>query len=389
MSTTPAAGKMRLLFVLENYFPNVGGVEILFKNLAERLAEKGHHITIITTQLSPEHPHEEQAGNLRILRYNFHNRYLFTLLAVFPVWRHAKNCDLIHTTSYNAALPAFLGAWLRRKKTIVTFHEVWGDLWFRLPFMSGFGSRVHWLFEQMLLWLPFGKFVGVSHFTAGALRAAGVPPGKVCAILNGIDYQDFAKQKNSTDSTLSAVSTLPKTAFTYTFFGRLGVSKGLDILLEAAQVFQQKHPGARLQLIVPTTPAPMFDWLKKRLAELGLENQTALRHHLSFEELKTALAASDCVAIPSLSEGFCFAAVESMALGVPIVSSGLGALAEVIGGRYVEMEGHSTEALVRALEKAKAGKWTVAPLKKFELEKTVESYLELYQKLTFGSPLHG
>ena len=38
---------MKILFVIENYPPHIGGVEALFKNLAEGLAKK-HEVTIIT-----------------------------------------------------------------------------------------------------------------------------------------------------------------------------------------------------------------------------------------------------------------------------------------------------------------------------------------------------
>jgi len=131
---------MRILFVLENYYPNVGGVETLFKNLIEQLAEKGHQVKLITTQLNPEDPLEEKIGNIHIYRYPFRNRYIFTFFGVFPIYKLAKDCDLIHTTSYNAGVPAWLGAKLRRKKVVITFHEVWGKLWFDLPFMN---KKIH------------------------------------------------------------------------------------------------------------------------------------------------------------------------------------------------------------------------------------------------------
>lgn len=374
MNPPAARSKLHILFVLENYFPNVGGVEILFKSLAGKLSDQGHQITIVTTRLSPEHPKEEVLGNIQILRYNFRNRYLFTLLAAWPVWRLAKQCDLVHTTSYNAALPAFIGAWLRGKKVIVTFHEVWDKLWFNLPHMSRIGARLHWLFEQMLLRLPVHRFVGVSQTTSDALMAAGVSPKKIATILNGIDYQDFTNKKNESGKGGSE-------HFTYTFFGRLGVSKGLDILLEASQFFLKKHPEGRLRLIVPSTPPNMFRWLRNRVHELKIESQVELLHHLPFEELKSKLVDSDGVVIPSLSEGFCFAAVESMALDVPIISSGKGALAEVIGGRHLVMNNYSAKALADALELAKAGEWQTVPKQKFELETTVSNYLQLYREL--------
>ena len=42
---------MKILFVLENYIPHIGGVEVVFKNLAEGLVKLGHDVFLITHRL--------------------------------------------------------------------------------------------------------------------------------------------------------------------------------------------------------------------------------------------------------------------------------------------------------------------------------------------------
>ena len=121
---------MKIVYVLENYYPNIGGVETLFKSLIESLANEGHQITIITSRITPDSPLKEKKGNIQIVRMPFNNRYLFTFLGIFYILPYAKKCDLIHTTSYNAGIPAFFAGKLFGKKIIITFHEVWADLWF-------------------------------------------------------------------------------------------------------------------------------------------------------------------------------------------------------------------------------------------------------------------
>ena len=39
---------MKILFVLENFYPNIGGVETLFKSLTEQLVREGHEVMVIT-----------------------------------------------------------------------------------------------------------------------------------------------------------------------------------------------------------------------------------------------------------------------------------------------------------------------------------------------------
>ncbi len=367
---------MKILFVLENYFPKIGGVETLFKTLIQELAQdEENQITVITSNAGADVPKKEQQGNISIIRLNIWNRYLFTFLALWPVLRQSGKHDLIHTTSYNAALPAFLGALLGRKKVIITFHEVWGDLWFSLPYMSRLGRYGHYLFEQLLLRFSFTRFIAVSESTAEGLRQAGVPSEKVTLIYNGINYDEFAGVIPAERS-----RTL-KNHFIYTYFGRLGVSKGLDILLEAAETLKLSAPDSRLQLIIPTEPAAFYQQIISIIEEKDLKDYIILKHHLPFEELKATLCDSDCVVIPSYSEGFCFAAVEAIALGVAIISSDQAALKEVVCGRFLKMKRLDSPSLVAAIHQAKKGEWEVSPIQHYELSNTLRQYLALYTEV--------
>ena len=362
---------MKILFVLENYYPHIGGVETLFKKLAEALAKENYEVVVLTTLKNTEDKRLEKNENITVHRKKYFNRYFFTFFAFFAAFRLSKSCDLIHTTSYNAALPAWLAGKLRRKKVIITFHEVWGDLWFQLPFMSKFGARLHYLFEQMLVRLQFYKFVGVSKFTHQALIDNGVDQEYATMIYNGIDYAEFRQNTHST----------PLDQFTFTFFGRLGMSKGIEIYLQAIKEVT-KHPiTAKFKLIIPTQPAPFLQEINELIDQLQIRDRLIVKHNLPFQTLKKEIAESNAIVIPSYSEGFCFAAVETMAIGTPIISSGKGALAEVISGKYLELESLDAVSLAQSMEKALNGEWSESPLKKFYLKDTVDNYISLYRTI--------
>lgn len=359
---------MKILFVLENYYPHIGGVETLFKNLAEALSKEKHEVVILTTLKNASDTRVEKLDNITVYRKNYFNRYFFTFFAFFAAFRLSKSCDLIHTTSYNAALPAWLAGKIRGKKVIITFHEVWGDLWFQLPFMSKFGARLHHLFEQMLVRLHFYKFVGVSQFTRQALVENGVHPNHAVMIYNGIDYAEFAHDNHRPN----------QEQFTFTFFGRLGMSKGIEIYLQAIQLLPDVSVSVRFQLIIPTEPTPFLREINTIIEQLGIRERLTIKHNLPFGELKKEIANSSAIVIPSYSEGFCFAAVESMAIGTPIISSGKGALAEVISGKHLELDKLDAKSLALTMQKALQGKWKETPLQKFNLNDTVDNYLSLY-----------
>lgn len=384
---------MKILWVLENYHPLIGGVETLFKSLEARLCQQGHQLIILTGNPGKSVPRTETGENYQVIRMPFRNRYLFTFFAFPWVWWHARNVDLVHTSSYNAGLPAFLGAKLRRKKVIITFHEAWGKLWFQLPFISKAGKYLHYSFEQMLLKLPFDRFVAVSNSTAKRLREEGVAPKRIAMIYNGVDYEQFtvcssqfAVHSSRFPGPGSGASKLgtgnwEPSPFLFTYFGRLGISKGLDLLLPAAKRLREQKVGWKLQLIVPEEPLGMLNWIKDYVGRHKLADFVQIRHSLDWEDLKEAIRSSDSVVIPSYSEGFCFVAVETMALGRPIISSGRGALGEVVGGKFLEMKQLDAYHLAKAMQKALDGAWEERPLQKFEIATQITAYLDLYSEL--------
>ena len=364
---------MTVLFVLENYYPNIGGVETLFKNLTEELVKQGKHVQVLTTQLDKNDPKYECINGVEVYRYPFKNRYFFTFFAVFPIFKHLKKADLVHTTSYNAGLPAFIASKLKGKKVIITFHEVWGNLWFKLPYMNSIVRYLHYSFEQMLVRLPFDKFIAVSESTAESLEDAGIKKDKIVVNYNGIDYDRV--QALATDTTAN------NEQFTYTYCGRLGISKGIDYLLEAAQLFREQSPNSVLKMIIPQTPEPFYKTILNEIEKKGLQDYIQLQHNLPDDELAKEIRSSDCILIPSYSEGFCFVAAECIALGVPIISSDQKALREVVSGRFIKMKEHSVEALLAALHKAQKGEWEETPIKQFHLKDSVQRYIDLYENI--------
>ena len=364
---------LRILFFLEYYFPNIGGVETLFKGLIDSLAKDGHKITVVTARPYSNTPLKESDGNISIIRIPIRSRYLFTFLGFFYLVRHINKGDFVHTTSYNAALSAFFASKLFRKKVVVTFHEVWDQLWFKLPYMGTIGRWGHYLFEKLLLKLPFDKFIGVSKSTSNNLAKAGVDSKRIATIYNGLDYQDFELVK--------PVKEHQEKHYVYTFFGRLGISKGLDLLLPAAFEICEKYTDARLQLIIPKVPPFFLKRIKDTIESSDVKDQIIIKHELSFTELKETLVLSNCVVIPSYSEGFCFAATECIALNVPIISSDQAALKEVVSGQFIKMKEFTVKGLVQAMDTAYQNAWEFSPIKKFTLQESIEQYKKLYLEL--------
>lgn len=360
---------MKILYVVEHYHPYIGGVEKLFKSLCEDVAAQGDEVTVVTTLHKESLPQKETLNGVLIRRIPVKNRYLFTFFGWIWILKYAKGKDLIHTTSYNAALPAFFTGLFMRKKVIVTFHEVWQKQWFEVPFLSSFERWGFFLYEKFILNLPFEKFIGVSEFTFQKLIESKASK-KVVKIFNGIDYSalelPIVKEKLS--------------GFNYLFFGRLGVSKGIDLMIEAAKIFNEKHKDATFHFVLPKYPKPM----RKKVMEYYKSHQpkqVKLYHELPYNELLQLKAKVNCAVIPSISEGFGFSAAECCAVSMPIISSERGALSEVTYGKVNRFYPYTAENLALALENAYQNKWDTKPEVKFHLSEMVDQYKSLYNSI--------
>jgi glycosyltransferase involved in cell wall biosynthesis len=359
---------MKIVIVVEHFRPYVGGVEQLFGSLADTLVSGGHEVVVVTSRYRADLPKKEHSASLNIIRTG-RNRFWFTFLGIFRLISEVRKSDLVHTTSYNAALPAWIAARICRKPVIISFHEVWDKLWFTLPYMNWVQRRLYYLFEKTLTKLDVDAFVGVSDHTT--LMLSQRTRQKVVRIYNGLNYDEFNMSRTEKH----------KTPFTFAFFGRAGSSKGLDLLIPAAEVFMDEDAEARFCLIVPRHNTIAFRHTQKMISMFRHKERLEVFHELNRSAVFEKIQQADCVVIPSYNEGFCFAAAEAVALGVPVISSGRGALPEVVGGRFIHLKSLGIPQLVDALQQAKEGMWQQKLPVQFHLADTVQEYISVYKQL--------
>lgn len=361
---------MRILFVLEHFHPYIGGAENLFWELGRSLVLQGHSVGVVTTRFRNDLPVKEIVSGITIYRVSCYNRFFFSFLSLRQILKVLPDYEIIQTTSYNAALPAWIAGLLHKKPVVITFHEVWGRLWWKLPFIS-LPLRVgFFLWEQMVLRLPYAKVVAVSDATRQSLIKSGLRPDNVELIYNGLDYSEF-----------EGLDWEPPTQFTYTYFGRLGTSKGLELLMPAASKFALTHPDSRFKLIIPKYPVAIYNWVKAKIKQWHMEDHVILLHDLSRKALFSEVRTSSCVVIPSHSEGFCFVAAEVVALQVPIISSQRTALKEVAGGKLIEIGDLDENGVYKGLVEAYNQQWEEITPIQFALSASVAQYVRLFQSL--------
>lgn len=340
-----------VLFVLEYFPPHVGGVETLFATLARGLAAEGYRATVVTLHL-PGTPTHERVDGVRVVRVRVPPvavRYLFTLFALPAVLRHAARADLVHTTTYNAAIPAWIAAALRRKPAIITVHEVFGAQWHTLPGLNrwlGYGFRAY---EWAVLHLPFTRYIAVSRFTRGRLvRLLGArAAARTDVVYNPID-EAFWLAPHAPHA-LHRELGLPPETFVALYAGRPGISKGVEYLIDAAVRVRAALPESRLVLILARDPLDQYERLLRRIAERDLEEYVIVRDSVPRAALPGYLLGAGCVVVPSVSEGFGYFAVEAATLGCPVIATSGHSVEEIIGESVTLVPPQNAAALAEAI----------------------------------------
>ena len=367
---------MKILFVLENYIPHIGGVELVFKTLAENLVKQGHEISVITHKIKDTKKFEVING-VKIYRIScLQNRYLFSFLSIPKTLKLAKDCDIIHTTTYNGAVPARFAAKLLKKPSVITVHEVIGNKWRYLAGMNILDAKLHQFLEWLVISLKFDCFVCVSKSTQEDLNKKNS-----VVVYNAVDYNHFNPSKHNGNMIRIKLGIEDK--FVYLTYGRPGISKGIEYVIKAAPLISERIKNSRLLLILSKDKAyrKRYNYIISLIKELKIEDKVILLDPVSYKELPYYIKAADCVVVPSLTEGFGFTVAESCAMQKPVVATNTTSIPEVISGRFVLVKPKSAKELADGIVKIYNKKYKKSRLKRFTIKDNINGYLDIYNKL--------
>jgi glycosyltransferase involved in cell wall biosynthesis len=175
------------------------------------------------------------------------------------------------------------------------------------------------------------------------------------------------------------------------FMGRLSREKSVGLFLTAAALVLQSRPFVRFTVI---GDGPLLPHLRERAARLGISERVHFVGRVWGEdEMASHLRSMKMIVNPSLqapSETFCIANIEAMAVGVPIVSFGVGGVGEYLqhGVNGWQVDEATPQALAQAVSMlladealrqtlGRGGLQTVS--QSFSADLSMQRYSDLYQ----------
>lgn len=343
----------RILLIVDHFYPVVGGAETLAHEMAQGLAATGDEVHVLTQRVPRAAPAEEQRAGYTVWRMwvpPVAGRLWFMLVAGFYAVRCGPRVDLVHGSGYGSMWPARVAGWLRGVPAVTTIHEVLGENWFlAMGLPRGSAAWFRWL-EQRLMRLRFDRYLCVSRYTAERLtRLAGISPDTIDVVYPAVDY-DFWQAGRHAARPLRQELGLAVDSRIAIFFGRPGVSKGVDTLLAAAaELAKAPTMPVHFVLLLAHEPAAGRAAAQRMVKESCLSSHVTILEPAPRAELPSYLLAADCVVIPSLSEGFGYSAVEAATLGCPLVVTAGHVFEEVLGDQASYVPPHDPARLAAAI----------------------------------------
>lgn len=378
----------KLLFIIDNYYPHVGGGEKLFQNLAEELVQRGYVVTVLTPKSFPEYKDEEVYNGVRIIRQRvpgFAQRYFFTFLSIGRAIKLARQHDLIHTALHNAVFPAWVAAKMTGKKAVVTIYEVWRKDWFRNSDNIVFGA-LFFVLEWLMLGLKFDRHICISDSTMRAYRGL-YASRKTVRIYPGVNYQDLSLVPKLSELERQEVRRemgISSSDFFVFSFGRTGLSKGFEFLVGAVPGVLSKLPTAKFVFVWPAAHnfVTRRDELVERLKQFNQPDRYQVHDKKTWPELLRLMQASDCIVVPSLSEGFGYVVVESCCVGNRVVASNTTSIPEVVGGNYILSEPGNADSIASAVVRMAQNDFLTKPKPtQFTSDRMTSEYINEYTSL--------
>lgn len=320
--------KIKIIFILEHFYPHIGGAETLFFNLIKKLSKiKKIEIIVATSNSGGITGEKKYSKNFKVFYFNWPSFFGHPIPLYKDVKKLIKESDIVHTGTYTSGFFSWFFAKLNKKKIVLTVYENLFFKWFLVD--NFFRSLIFFIFEFITVHLPFDYYIGISQSTKNDLIKSGINKNKIKVIYPFIEDELFIKNKNNQES---------KNKFKnyFLYFGRPGKTKGIFILLKAINLLKEKLPkDFYFLLILSDDPLneknKIIDFVKKN----KLEDIVKVKSPLPKKKLIKKIKESFCVIIPSITEGFGYSAYESILLGKPVILSDAGSLKEIASGKYL------------------------------------------------------
>jgi glycosyltransferase involved in cell wall biosynthesis len=177
------------------------------------------------------------------------------------------------------------------------------------------------------------------------------------------------------------------------YAGRIRPHKNIPRLIEAFAVVRgelESHPVYKdLRLIIIGDEISRNPEVRRAVAQTRTQQVVRFLGFVPFETLKEFYSAASAFAFPSLYEGFGLPPLEAMATGIPVVTSSVSSLPEVVGDAALIVNPENVFDIARGIREVLVDEGVrsrlirsgFAQVRQFSWRRTAEQTLEVYREV--------
>lgn len=319
--------RRNVLIICPFFRPNIGGVETRLDDICDELDKRGYSVTVLTYQpiiTKAKGLPVEKKGNVTIYRFCWVGFDLFHKLKPYPMLqisylcpvlflrsllflaKNRRNIDVVHTAGFGASLIGRILKDIFKKRWVVSTHAIY-------EFKKGslLANLIRWILARADVVLT------LSEPSRRELIDIGVEAKKLVNQITWVDQDVFKPM----DKEACRARLEYKNDFIVLFIGRLLAIKGIKDLVSAAD----------------ETPFIDYVFVGSGVLEDFLMKKAAKAPNIYFagsipnKNLPVYYNAADVFIMPSqYKEGLGRVVIEALSCGVPVISSNLGGLAEIL-----------------------------------------------------------
>ncbi len=356
--------KLRLLLVLTEFPPNIGGMQTHARYLSDHLSQAGHDVQVVTYYLTNSEE-KQQAKEIddnfgfKVNRALSRISYWHNIEIIRRISREFKP-DLIYCST------VFYGLLRDRINVPIVCRSVGNDVlrpWIAYPFQMGsrllgasgldnwaysvfkgmnypewldlfFERKRRALVERSIRWIDI--VIANSDFTAGLFDDLGIGEDRIQVLVGGVDAHRFTPTKNK-QLELRRELGIDEDAYVITTVCRLVAKKGVDFLLRTFPAVQGLLPKAHLLIVGEGKNSKRY----RRLAEDLELDRVTFAGRIDHQQVQRYYWLSDLFVLASRvkvnpitnqrdAETMGRVLCEANAAGIPVIAARSGGIPSVI-----------------------------------------------------------
>ena len=358
--------KIKVAIVLP-YFGS-GGADKMVAQLAAGISRETYQTEVFCVYGEPQGNHMEQLLQSKGVPVHYIKKGLgFSVSAMTRLYRALKDFgpDVVHTHLY-ACLYAFPWPLIHRVPYLHTFH---------LPPELENKRFLRRVISRLLIGMKVMTPVAISHQNQKFLCAYyGRSEKQIPVVYNPVELSKFcAHSKTGTD------------VFTFITAGRFSAQKNQKMMYRAFAAFLKKGYDARLVML---GRGEEEENLKTLASGLGIDDR--IDYPGFVPNVEDYLTNADVFLLSSDYEALPLAVLEAMAAGLPVISTDVGGVCDIVTDNGILLPAGDVDAMVRAMEKLyldadtrrQMAAASVRNVQAYDVSNTVSGYCALYSKCT-------